>query len=366
MMDMGVDNAFDYQVFMHKIKDNEFRTGADLFTAGVGASVPGGHGAVRGTPELLFSSPEQAQPWVDGRSAAGSDYIKIFSETFAEHGRNIPTLTDAELAAVVTAAHHDHLLAITHTLQEARARRAVLAGVDGLAHISPYDKPSPDFGTFLAEHHVFQSTNLISYAPVSYKKELAEDPSLAPYMPKFMIEQLETARPFPDAKHEYSMEALKEIHAAGVPVVAGSDIGYPYAPLLHAELEIMVKDGGFTPIEALETATSNPAKVYPMLADRGRIAPGMRADLLLVEGDPTRDILATRRIVRVWRMGAEIDRSALKAELTAPELPRGGPPPPSDPDGPGGARPGGPVAPVAAPRPSPGQGSVQEHDDVPK
>jgi imidazolonepropionase-like amidohydrolase/glyoxylase-like metal-dependent hydrolase (beta-lactamase superfamily II) len=371
VMDMGVNNAFEYQVFKRKIKDDEFKTGADLFTAGVGASVAGGHGAVRDSPALLFTSPDQAQPWVDGRAAAGSDYIKIFSETFAEHGRNVPTLTDAEIAAVVKAAHQDNLMAVAHTLQEARAKQAVLAGIDGLVHISPYDPPSPDFGTFMAAHHVFESTNLISYAPVSYKTELANDPDLLPYMSKPIIDSLASARPFADAKHEYSMAALKEIHAAGVPVLAGTDIGYPYAPLLHAELEIMVKDGGFTPMEALATATSNPAKIYPMLADRGRIAPGLRADLLLVDGDPTQNILVTRKIVREWRKGLEINREVLKPELTAPELPKGGPggpPPGAGPGAPGApGAPGGPggMRPPNGPPPAGASATTPEHDDDP-
>jgi hypothetical protein len=240
----------------------------------------------------------------------------------------------------------------------------VLAGVDGLVHISPYDPPSPDFGKFMAAHHTFESTNLISYAPVSYKQELATDPDLSPYMPKDMIAGLANARLFADSHHEYSMAALKEIHEAGVPVLAGTDIGYPYAPLLHAELEIMVKDGGFTPTQALQAATGNPAKVYPMLADRGRIAPGMRADLLLLDGDPTQNILATRKIVKLWRMGREIDRNELKVEVTAPELPKGGPggPPPGAGPG-GGPRPGG--APAGAARPSGGPPAAQEHDDEP-
>ncbi len=333
VMDMGVSNSQDYQVFKRKIKNNEFLTGADLFTAGVGASVPGGHGAVRDAQALLFTSPDQAQRWVDGRAAAGSDYIKIFSETFAEHGRNVPTLTDDEIAAVVKAAHKDNLLAVAHTLQEDRARRALLAGVDELVHISPYDPPSPDFGKFMAAHHAFESTNLISYAPVSYKQELSTDPDLMPFMPATMIRDLASAKLFPDSHHDYSMAALKELHEAGVPVLAGTDIGYPYAPLLHAELEIMVKDGGFTPVDALATATSNPAKVYPMLADRGRIEPGLRADLLLVDGDPTKNILMTRKIVKVWRQGREVNREVLIPELTAAELPRGGPggPPPNSP-----------------------------------
>lgn len=53
-------------------------------------------------------------------------------------------------------------------------------------------------------------------------------------------------------------------------------------------------------MEALAAATSMPARLFG-LSDRGRIAPGLRADLLLVEGDPTMDITATRSIVEVWR-----------------------------------------------------------------
>jgi alpha-D-ribose 1-methylphosphonate 5-triphosphate diphosphatase PhnM len=50
-----------------------------------------------------------------------------------------------------------------------------------------------------------------------------------------------------------------------------------------------------------------PARCY-RLPDRGRIAPGLRADLLLVRGDPTTDILATRDIVAVWKCGVRVDR----------------------------------------------------------
>ena len=55
------------------------------------------------------------------------------------------------------------------------------------------------------------------------------------------------------------MAAFKLLREAKVPILAGTDIGYPYSPLLHAELEIMVADGGFLPIEALAAATANTA-----------------------------------------------------------------------------------------------------------
>lgn len=86
---------------------------------------------------------------------------------------------------------------------------------------------------------------------------------------------------------------------------------------LHAELERLVS-AGLTPSEALAAATSRPADRF-RLHDRGRIAPGKRADLVLVEGDPTRDIRATRRIVSIWRGGTRIERRtyATKAERNA-------------------------------------------------
>jgi hypothetical protein len=81
---------------------------------------------------------------------------------------------------------------------------------------------------------------------------------------------------------------------------------------MHRELELLVK-AGLTPVEALAAATSVPAERF-RLPDRGRIAPGMRADLLLVKGDPTSDITATRKIARIWKQGVEVYRDAFLAD----------------------------------------------------
>jgi imidazolonepropionase-like amidohydrolase len=75
---------------------------------------------------------------------------------------------------------------------------------------------------------------------------------------------------------------------------------------VHGELELLVRNG-LTPIQALVAATSAPATVY-RLSDRGRISPGKRADLLLVEGEPTKNILHTRRILAVWKRGFPVQR----------------------------------------------------------
>jgi imidazolonepropionase-like amidohydrolase len=98
-----------------------------------------------------------------------------------------------------------------------------------------------------------------------------------------------------------------------VPVLAGTDSPAPgatYGASLHGEMELLVR-AGLTPTQALMAATSAPARAFG-LDDRGRIAPGLRADLLLVEGDPTADNLHTRRIVKIWKRGVEAKR--LRAE----------------------------------------------------
>jgi imidazolonepropionase-like amidohydrolase len=71
-------------------------------------------------------------------------------------------------------------------------------------------------------------------------------------------------------------------------------------------MELLVA-AGLTPVQALTAGTAAAARAF-RLTDRGRVASGMRADLVLVAGDPTTDILATRRIVGVWKKGVPVTR----------------------------------------------------------
>lgn len=105
------------------------------------------------------------------------------------------------------------------------------------------------------------------------------------------------------------MRETRKLRRAGVPLLAGTDAN-PYNPAhgdgLHRELELLTR-AGLTPPQALTACTETTARHFG-LSDRGRIAPGLRADLVLVEGDPTRDIAATREIVAVWRRGVRLSR----------------------------------------------------------
>nr|WP_242466822.1 amidohydrolase family protein [Brevibacillus brevis] len=94
-----------------------------------------------------------------------------------------------------------------------------------------------------------------------------------------------------------------DLHRAGVDILVGTDVapvpipslgGLAHGASVHHEMQLLVK-AGFTPIEALRSATSKPARCFG-LVDRGRIAEGARADLILVNGDPTTNILDTLSI----------------------------------------------------------------------
>jgi imidazolonepropionase-like amidohydrolase len=109
-----------------------------------------------------------------------------------------------------------------------------------------------------------------------------------------------------------------QLLANGVTVLAGTDAHNPStAPgaSLHGELEVL-GESGMTPIQALRAATSAPAAVLNW-RDRGRIAEGMRADMILVEGDPTAGISATRNIRGVCKSGIAFDREARRQHVAA-------------------------------------------------
>ena len=135
---------------------------------------------------------------------------------------------------------------------------------------------------------------------------------IIPKMPGFVRNQ--AARMFRkdgliDSRTKKMQKALLKLHEAGVPLVVGSDSGnwpvFPFefhGPTTLRELEL-VHEAGIPAMAALEAATAAPAKMIGMEDEIGRLKPGMRADLIIVEADPTADLSALRRPTWVVRGG---------------------------------------------------------------
>jgi len=295
---------------------------ADLFSAGTLVTAPGGHGTEYGLPIPTITTPGQADSFVAARVAEGSDYIKIVYDDGKEVGLSWTTLDEPTLAAVIRAAKAKKKLAVVHVLAREFARGAIAAGADGLVHLF-VDKPVDDaFVQLAANRKAFVIPTLTVLDSVNRNggnAAIADDPAFVPYLTPDDVQALKTRFPGKTAPADVlkiPSETVKALKAAGVRILAGTDRGNPgttHGASLHRELVLLVA-AGLTPAEALGAATAQTADAFG-LADRGRIAPGFRADIVLVDGDPTTDITATRKIAGVWKQGHSIDRAAYRTEV---------------------------------------------------
>jgi imidazolonepropionase-like amidohydrolase len=278
---------------------------ADLFSAGTLVTGPNGHGTQFGIAIPTITGPEQAQAFVDARIAEGSDFIKIV----VEGGHGFKPLDLATAKAVIDAAHRRGKLAVVHIGNEADARAVLEAGADGLVHLFPGESgDAAGLARLAASRGAFViPTFAVLESMAAYRgDDLLADDAFAGLLDKDAQAPLKArygtkARPAMLVAPKAVTAALVK---AGVPVLAGTDAGNPgtqYGISMHRELAALV-EAGLTPVQALAAATSAPAKAF-RLGQRGSIAKGYKADLLLVEGNPAADIRATRRILEVWKDG---------------------------------------------------------------
>jgi imidazolonepropionase-like amidohydrolase len=291
---------------------------ADLYSAGAPVTSPGGMGTQFGIPFPTISGPEEAAAFVRARLAEGSDYIKILYEPEAGI---VTTISRATLAAVVAAARAQGALTVVHITSAKGARDVVAAGADGLAHLFSDTLIDDALVKAIAARRMFVVPTLSvmsGFSGSSVAPQLAADPRIAPFLTAGQRAALVAPTFKPDdpmapylARFHIAteLENVRRLHAAGVRLLAGDDapnLG-TFGVSMHGELELLTR-AGLPPAEALRAATLATAEAF-RLPDRGRIAPGARADLVLVEGNPLVDITATRAIVRVFKNGYEVSRT---------------------------------------------------------
>lgn len=268
------------------------------------------------------TSPQDATAAVDALAPSRPDVIKVAVDAVPLDG---PILAPDVLRAVVDAARARGIRTVAHVGTTADALAAADAGVAAWMH-GVYKERIPDeMIPRLAAAHIPQVATITvfdSYAdlyeqrrePTALEREtaparvldaLVHRPSgytVPSFEPFFQL--LVTTR---TARHDN----VRRLHAAGVTILAGSDVQtgvFPGAGL-HRELAALVA-AGLTPAEALRAATGDAARFVAGSADPefGTIGVGKRADLLLVDGDPTADVANVSRITHVLLGGAELAR----------------------------------------------------------
>ncbi len=224
---------------------------------------------------------------------------------------NIPTLDDPTIRALVEAAHAHNLKVVAHVSTAAGAVKVVECGADVLAH-APSDLMTPAQVETIAKAGAAVIATLDitdGFSPASGGGlPLMGEAALMVRMParwrRVLDKQSRRWMPPEAPDNTIARANTLALHQAGVPVLAGTDAPNPglvFGASLHRELQHLVQ-AGLTPAEAIVAATAAPAEVFG-LADRGRLAVGARADLLLVDGDPLADITATQQTRRTWVAG---------------------------------------------------------------
>ena len=238
-----------------------------------GVSIPQGAQEVAGIDETIRAVRDQI--------AAGADIVKFYADYHWGKGEPArPTLSQAELDAGTAAAHDAGRLVAVHATTVEGMMRAVRAGVDTIEH--GYAGTAEIFKAMAAKHIALCPTIAASEAYARY------------------FQHWDGREPAPDSVQE-NRRSFRQALAAGVSICMGGDVGVFTHGANWLEMDAMQR-AGMPAAQVMIAATSGNARILH-LTDRGAIKSGLLADLVAVEGDPTRDVNAVRTIRLVIKGG---------------------------------------------------------------
>ena len=237
-------------------------------------ALPQGGIPVAGVPEMIAAVRDQA--------GHGADWIKIYADYHCgkSHG-SVPTFTQEELNAGVAAAHSLGLPVSVHSTTPEGMRRSIVAGVDTIEH--GFNGTREVF-EMMAKHHV------------AYLPTLEAVVASAGY-----FQNWKPGDP-PTEEMIASQRAFKLAMQAGVIIGCGSDVGVFTHGTNYKEVELMVRDG-MSPARALLAATAVDARILRQQDHFGELRQGLDADIIAVQGNPTRDISAIEHVQFVMKGG---------------------------------------------------------------
>ena len=295
-----------------------------IFATGSIVTYPGSHGGNEWAT-LIDDWPE-AKPVLDAYLERGPDLAKLTYEERGWGAREMIPLLPLDLMQKTIQYFNDHGIRTTvHTSSEYRARQAIFAGVDTLAHPIIQGPVTEDFARLMGAKKIPMVTTLTigeNYSRLAEHPEYLDQPLYQATVPADDIEILKTERrkEYQERKWTWWMqimttiaqENLQKINAAGGVLVAGTD--QSSGPALHRELELLA-DAGIPPSEIIRIATLNGAIFLGKEREMGSIEEGKIADMVLLVADPTTDINNAKEILEVIKNGKIVDRSALNLPI---------------------------------------------------
>ncbi len=278
--------------------------GPRVQVAGFYLTIPGGGGdlVIPGHPESSIPAqvragvargPEEFRSKAELAVAGGADFLKVIASGAVLAFGGVPgdpEMTPEEIAAVVEVAHRHGLKVSAHAHGARSIREAILAGADTIEHASLIDAPAIELAR---QHSVALSMDV-------YNGDYIDTAGREQGWPEeFLRKNVETT--------EAQRQGFTQAHAAGVPIVYGTDAAvYPHG-LNARQFRIMVQRG-MTPMEAIQSATSVAAR-YLGWSDRvGALEPGRYGDLIAVGCDPLADIACLERVDAVVKGGLVFKR----------------------------------------------------------
>lgn len=238
-------------------------------------------------------------------------------------------LSSPEVRSLIHAAREVDLPVFVDLWVRTGAEHIITSGLRGLAH--PPRRVTPEILTTMKQRDVYVMTTLSGYESILRFKErgLLDNPLIDSTIAPERLSRMRAVagEDLTDGEKEehgwrrefldQMMDHTRQVHEAGIPVVAGTDgptKGVFLGEGLHRELELLV-EAGLTPLEAISAATRNGAMMMKTEDEWGTIEAGKRADLLVIDGRPDQTISDTRNIVTVIQAGRLIDRNDLKSRV---------------------------------------------------